>query len=361
MKIVQLIPELNEGGVERGVVEFNRELTKRGYQSIIISSGGKLVKEIENDGGVHIKFDVCSKNILTFPYRVYKLKKIFNELKPNIIHARSRVPAWLSFFAKAKIPFISTVHGFNSVNFYSQIMVKSDKVICVSGAIKSYIQTHYKVGDEKIELIPRGVDLEKFNFDTLDKNFIDEFKTKSNLNAKFIVTIVGRITPLKDFETFIKAIAIVKNENKNIKGLIVGGVRADKENYFLKLQNLIKELGVENEVIFVGSQIKVAEIYYLSDVVISSSKKPESFGRSVAEALSLNTPVIATNHGGVKDIIIDGVNGYFYEISNANELAQKITIINNLEKNSREYIKEKFSLNKMVESTIKVYEGFRVD
>jgi glycosyltransferase involved in cell wall biosynthesis len=359
MNIVQLIPELNEGGVERGVVEFNRELIKRGFKSFVISKGGKLTKEIEKDGGICINFDVCSKNIFTFPYRIYKLKQIFKKIKPNIIHARSRVPAWISFFAKEKIPFITTVHGFNSVNFYSKIMTKGDRVICVSNSIKEYIQKHYKINDEKIEVIARGVDLEKFNFENLDKSFIDEFKTKFNLNNKLILTTIGRITPLKDFETFIKAIAILKEKNLNIKALIVGGVRKDKEDYFFKLRNLVKSLKVENEVIFCGSQSKMAEIYHLSDVVISSSKKPESFGRSVAEALSLNTPVIATNHGGVKDIIINGVNGYFYEVANANELSEKISKIKILKIDSRNHIKTNFSLNKMVESTIKIYEKFK--
>lgn len=352
---------MNEGGVERGVVEFNRELVKRGYESIVISAGGKLIKEIESAGGKHITFDVSSKNPLTFAFRIYKLKQLFKELKPSIIHARSRVPAWIAYFAKGKTPFITTVHGFNSVSFYSKIMTKGHKVICVSNSIKEYIKKHYNVSDEKIEMIPRGVDLNEFNLEALDIDFIDKFKKEYKLNNKFILTSIGRITPLKDFETFIRAVAIIKEKNENIKALIVGGVRSDKRDYFAKLQNLAKELKLENDIIFTGSQTKVSEIYSLSDVTISSSKKPESFGRSVAEALSLNTPVVATNHGGVKDIIIDGVNGFFYEVSNEKELADKIILSKNLNKNSREYIEKNFSLDKMVEATIRVYEGFRVD
>ena len=317
MRIVQLLPELNEGGVERGTVELSRELVKLGHESIVISAGGKLSKQIEQEGAKHIVFDVCSKNPLTIFSRMRKLSKLFKELKPDILHARSRVPAWLTYLANKKLrfPFVTTVHGFNSVNFYSAVMVKGERVICVSGAIKSHIQKHYHIDEKKITVIPRGIDLEKFNPKHTDSVFTDIFKTKHRLREKMIVSTVGRITQLKDLETFIRALAVLKNTTPNIVGLIVGGVREDKQNYFESLQALIKELGLEEHIIFTGSQSHVAEIYALSDVVVSSSKKPESFGRSVAEALALNTPVVATGHGGVLDIVRDGVNGYFYDIT----------------------------------------------
>ena len=141
--IVQLLPELNEGGVERGTVELSRELVKRGYSSIVISNGGKLVKELEKDGTKHIKCDVCSKNILTAPLRINRLKKILKEINPNILHYRSRVPGWMVHFADKElgIPTVSTVHGYNSVSFYSKIMTKGDRVICVSNSINCLLYT----------------------------------------------------------------------------------------------------------------------------------------------------------------------------------------------------------------------------
>ena len=144
MIVVQLLPELNEGGVERGVVELNREYVKLGITSFVISNGGKLENQINIDGGTHIKFDVCSKNIFTVISRINGLKKILKDIKPDIIHVRSRVPAWLIFFANKSlgIKVVSTVHGFNSVGFYSSIMQKADAVICVSNSIKEYIQKH---------------------------------------------------------------------------------------------------------------------------------------------------------------------------------------------------------------------------
>ena len=357
MRVVQLLPELNEGGVERGTVELNREFVKKGIESFVISAGGKLENQIDIDGGKHIKFDVCSKNVFTAFSRVVKLKKILKDVNPDIIHVRSRVPAWLVYFANKSlnIKIVSTVHGFNSVGFYSSIMQKSDAVICVSNSIKEYIQKHYQTSENKITVIPRGIDLKLFNPKNIDKTFIENFKKEFNLKDKFIVSSVGRVTQLKDYETFIKAILLVKKEIPNIIGLIVGGVRSDKEDYLNSLKSLIKELNLEENIIFTGSQSKIEQIYALSDVIISSSKKPESFGRAVAEAICMNKPVIATNHGGVKDIIIENENGFFFEVGNDKELANNILKSKKLNFDGYGYISNNFSLGNMLNRTIKVY------
>ena len=359
MKIVQLLPELNEGGVERGVVELNREYSKLGFESIVISNGGKLSSQIDLDGGKYITFDVCSKNIFTLISRVFKLRKILKEINPDILHVRSRVPAWLVFFANKNlnIKVVSTVHGFNSVSFYSRIMTKADGVICVSNSIKEYIQKHYDTPEEKITVIARGIDLELFNLSNVDNAFIKDFKIEYKLEDKFIVSTVGRITQLKDYETFIKAISIIKKEITDVKALIVGGVRSDKEDYLKSLKKVIKEYNLEENIIFTGSQSKIAEIYTLSDVIVSSSKKPESFGRAVAESIALNTPVIATNHGGVKDIIIENENGFFFEVGDEKELAKKIIKSKSLSFDGYNYISNNFSLNNMLDKTINVYKG----
>jgi glycosyltransferase involved in cell wall biosynthesis len=387
MKIVQLLPELNEGGVERGVVDLNKELVKRDHQSIVISNGGKLAEQIDQDGGKHITFDICSKNIFTFIPRVYKLRKILKELNPDIIHARSRVPAWIAHFANKSlnIPFVTTVHGFNSVGPYSEVMTFGDSIICVSTAIKEYIQSNYQTNPAKITVIPRGIDLVKFNPQNLDASFIDEFKKQYNLEDKYIVTTVGRITQLKDIETLIRAIGEVEtslpntedltsnpgtelsSENpgtevstsakKDTIALIVGGVREDKQDYYQSLKNLAKELNIEDKIIFTGSQSKVAEIYSISDVVVSSSKKPETFGRSAAEALAMNIPVIATNHGGILDIVKQYKTGWLFEVGDFEQLAQNIekskyTKLSNL----REFVEKRFTLDNMVDMTLNVYK-----
>ena len=341
MRVVQILPELNEGGVERGVVELTREFGRFGIESVVISSGGKLVAGLEKNGVKHVKFDVCSKNILTVPTRVAGLRKILREIAPDIVHVRSRVPAWLVKFAKKGLNFkvVSTVHGLNSVNLYSKIMVQADKIICVSNATKDYVVQNFGADERKITVIPRGIDLVKFNPQNLNQNFIANFKSEFGLsNSDFIVTSVGRITQLKDYETLIKAGQILKQNLPNLRILIVGGVREDKKEYFA------------------GSQSNVAEIYALSSVVVSASKKPESFGRSVAEAIAMGAPVVASNHGGVKDIIIAGVNGEFFGVGDESDLAGGILRAKDYKFDGASYIGEHFSLAQMVEKTIKVYK-----
>jgi len=357
MRIVQLLPELNEGGVERGVIELSRELVQRGFESVVISNGGKLVEPLERDGALHVTINVCSKNPLSAPWRIFTLYRALKKIGPDLLHVRSRVPAWMVFFANVflRLPIVSTVHGFNSVGFYSSIMTKADYVICVSGAIKDFIQKHYRVSDEKISVIPRGIDLTVFNPATIDRSFIEAFQARFCLHDRFVVSTVGRITQLKDLETFIRAIAVLKKDIPNIVGLIVGGIREDKHAYAASLQTLCDTLELSDTVFFCGSSNNVAEIYALSDVTLSCSKKPESFGRSVAEAIAMNTPVVATRHGGVLDIVQEGVNGYFSAIGDAQDLAQKIVQAKALSFDGYTYVKCRFSLEQMVEKTLNVY------
>jgi glycosyltransferase involved in cell wall biosynthesis len=358
MKIVQLLPELNEGGVERGVVELSRELVKLGHESIVISNGGKQADQIALDGGQHIKLDVCSKNLLTAPFRMMKLRRCLRELKPDIIHARSRVPAWLAWFANKplSIPFVTTVHGFNSVNAYSRIMTRGDRVICVSNSIKEYIQQHYGVSDDVIHVIPRGIDLDTFSPDNLDADFMQSFKSTYQLQDRFVISSVGRITQLKDYETFIRAIDSLRTEFPEIIGLIVGGVHSAKNSYFQSLQLLVDSLGLEGHVVFAGSQSKIAEVYALSDIVVSSSKKPESFGRSAAEALAMEVPVVATAHGGMLDIVKTEVTGALFNPGDTVSLAAGIRTLKSAPLTGlRTFVQKNFTLGNMVDKTLQVY------
>ena len=362
MKIVQILPELNEGGVERGTIELGRELTKKGFESIVISHGGKLVKQLKDEGSTHVNFDVCSKNPFTAIWRVFGLKKILKRLNPDIVHVRSRVPAWLTYFANKslKIPLVSTVHGLNSVNKYSEIMTKADKIICVSEVVMNYIVKNYNADVNRLTVIQRGVDMNKFNPSNLDKEFIENFKLKFNLKDKFIITSVGRITWLKDYETFIEAISIVKKTIPNVVGIIVGGVRKDKNNYFEDLKTLTNKLNISEDIIFTGSQKQMPEIYYLSDVIVNASLKMGNVARTVTEALAMNTPVIATTYEGLNDIVIDNKNGYIIKTTEPKDLANKIikSYKNNFS-NIRKNLNSEFTLNSLVESTIKIYRSLK--
>ena len=359
MKIVQLLPELNEGGVERGVVELNREFVRRGLTSVVISRGGRLVKEVEAAGGVHILFDVCGKNPFNVPLRVQGLKKIFRRLDPDILHARSRVPAWLTWLAnrRRRYPFVTTVHGLNSVNRYSEIMTRGDRVIVVGEPVRDHILKHYPVPAGKVRVIQRGVDLGRFSPELLDGEFIERFRREYGLQDKYVVTSVGRITWLKDYETFIEAVALLKEAAPDLVGLIVGGTREDKKKYLEGLKTLARARGVEERILFAGSQAKIAEIYALSDVLVNASLKMGNIGRTIIEAFALDTPVIATTYEGLQNLVVNGVNGYLIHTRDPRDLAGKILRVRRGSfRDIRANLNPEYTLDAMVEKTIAVYK-----
>jgi glycosyltransferase involved in cell wall biosynthesis len=364
MHIVHLLPELKQGGVETVVLGLNRELVRAGHTSTVISAGGQLVEQIIDEGGRHLQLDVCSKNPFTTPLRVRALRHALCTMPtaPDIIHAHSRVPAWLSFLAnrKLKIPFVTTVHGFNSINKYSEIMTKGDRVICVSNPVKAYITSNYPVDESLIRIVHGGIDPGKFDPLMPEQSAINKITNRFQLKGKTVVSSIGRITELKDYETFIRAIGKAASNNLDIRGLIVGHVREDKQDYFNTLHQLINDLNL-NEVIHIATDLTdMPAVYAVSDLVVSCSKKPESFGLTLIEALAMNTPVAATKHGGPLDIIREGENGFFFEPGYTDELAR---IIENAkisrQTDYRTATLERFSLDRMISEHVKIYDDLK--
>lgn len=361
MRVIQLLPELNEGGVERGVVETNREFTQLGHDSHVISAGGRLVEQLEHDGGHHHQLDICSKNILTAPLRSSRLSKLLDSVNPDIIHARSRVPAWLTHFAnkKRKRPFVTTVHGLNSVNRYSKIMTSGDRVICVSEVVRDYIQKHYNTDPNIIRVIQRGVDMNQFNPAQVDATSVSQLRDKFNLHGKLVITSVGRITWLKDYETFIQAMAKVCRKTPEAVGLIVGGYRKDKSEYFESLQKLVADHELEDRIIFAGSQDDMTSIYALSDIVVNASLKMGNMGRTVVEALALGTPVIATTFEGLRNLVENDKNGYVIDTKDIDGLADALsrTIQASFSIEAiRATVPEEYTLDHMVKSILSLYQ-----
>lgn len=358
MRVIQILPELNEGGVERGTLDLNREFVKRGIQSFVISNGGKLAPQITKDGGIHIQVDVCSKNPLTAPWRIWQLYKQIKKISPDILHVRSRVPAWMVYFANKalKLPVVSTVHGLNSVNRYSAIMTNAAHVICVGNVVKDHIIKNYNTPNEKITIIQRGVDLNRFSTENIDNDFIAELKDKYNLHDKYLITSVGRITWLKDYETFISGIKLAKEKVPNIVGLIIGGTNTNKEQYFQTLVSLAKKEGVFQDIIFLGNQQKMAEIYHMSDILVNASLKMGNIARTITESLAMNTPVIATTFEGL-DNIINESNGVIIPTKNPQKLSDAICHLHNKNlTNPRETLNKEYTLDYMANSTITIYE-----
>ena len=359
MRIVQVLPELNEGGVERGTVELSRELVKRGHESWVISRGGKLADQLAAEGGKHVSADVCSKNPIFAWSRMRALRRQLDLIKPDIIHARSRVPAWLCRWAnrKAKRPFVTTVHGLNSISFYSKVMVSGDRVIAVGEPVRDHVCKGYGIDPSTITVIERGVDMNAFDPAKVDQDFIEVFRQQHKLANKFVVTSVGRVTYLKDYESLIKAVAKLAPDMPNLVALIVGGVHPEKQAYAESLKQLAESEGVADRVVFAGSQSKIAEVYALSDVVVNASLKMGNMGRTVVEALAMDKPVIATTWPGLDNVVEDGRNGYVIPTQDHDALSDAIRkLYNDRPSDIRSTVPAKFTLDHMVDSVLAVYE-----
>jgi len=311
ISVVQLLPALNVGGVERGTLEVAKELINRGHRSIVISAGGWLVNELINSGSEHIQLNIGKKSPLSLRHVPF-LRRFFKQENIDIIHARSRLPAWLAYLAWKKMNtacrprFITTVHGPYHVNHYSKVMTKGEDVIATSGFILKYITDNYPdVDKNKIALIHRGVSRTEFPFGYQpDEQWQKIWREQHpSISDKFILTMPARVTRWKGHEDFLTILDHLKQQNIPVHGLIAGDPHRLKTAFLDELKEKTRSLGLESKITFLGHRSDIKEIISVSDVVLSLAKEPEAFGRTALEALCLGVPVIAYNHGGAAEVL----------------------------------------------------------
>src|SRR5690625_1675645 len=262
MKVIQILPELNSGGVERGTLEVAKYLVEEGHESLVISNGGRLVEKLEKEGSRHIQFPVHRKSLFSLR-QLSPLRRVFSEEKPDILHVRSRVPAWLTWLVWRKMSaanrprLVSTVHGFNSVNRYSKIMTCGERVITVSKSVHEFVRKNYPdVPEERLRVIYRGVDPHEYNFDFQPSaEWLQSWKKDFQvLENKFIITLPGRLTRLKGHEDFLKIVAALRAKKLPVHGLIVGGSHPRRQAYRLELERLVEESGLTDAITFTGQR-----------------------------------------------------------------------------------------------------------
>jgi len=309
LTVIQILPALNSGGVERGTTEVANALVKAGHRSIVISAGGRLVEQLENEGTTHITLPIGEKRLSTLKY-IWQLRKLFRDIQPDIIHLRSRLPAWIAYLAWRKLPannrphIVTTVHGPYSVNKYSAIMTIGERVIAVSNMIKDYITSNYpSTNPDNITVIHRGIDPNRYNpsYQPSEEWLSQWQKDFPQLSGKLIITLPARITAWKGQDDFISCIKALKSKGINVHGLIVGETHPRKQNFLATLKQRIIELNLDNDITFTGHRNDLQNILAISNIVLSLAKEPEAFGRTTIEALSMKIPVIGYNHGGVAE------------------------------------------------------------
>ena len=376
LKVLQVIPQLGYGGAETGCYDVAHYLPENDCTSYLVTSGGELVKFVNKEKVKLIKLPVQSKNPLIILFNTIVLIFIIMFHNISIVHARSRAPAWSSFFA-TKITgrkFVTTFHGtYNFDNkikkFYNSIMVRSDLVIAGSNFIFSHIKNNYSELlniKKKFLVIFRGINVDYFDPTTKteaeEQKLIKSWKIEAN---KKIILLPGRLTKWKGQELFLEAINLVNIQlGYEAFYAVILGSEQGRDLYKKKLIRLSEQYRMINQVKFINHCKDMALAYKVSDIVISASVEPEAFGRVAVEAQAMEKLIIASNIGGSKETIIDEKTGYLFESNNAKSLSQKILLALNLDESAlkkigiegRKNIVNKFNVEKMCFSTYSEYK-----
>jgi len=375
-KVLQVIPKLGYGGAETGCYDIAHYLSEKNCKSYIITSGGPLLKFIRKDKVKVFRLPVQSKNPLLILLNTILISIIVIFLRIDIVHARSRAPAW-SCLLSCKITrakFVTTFHGVynfsNSIKkFYNSVMVRSSLIIAGSNYVFNHINKNYGnlINNKKrLLVIFRGINTQYFDNSNITNDKVKSIYSILNLNyEKTKILLPGRLTRWKGQEMFIESLNLLKTNYKkgNFQAIILGSHQG-RTVYFKKLISLIEKYGLKKDVFFINHIKEMPVAYYVSDIVVSSSIEPEAFGRISVEAQSMRRPILASNHGGSKETILDGKSGFLFENNNPQSLAENLNKLIEMDKDKlqsignegRKNILKKFDVEQMCYSTFLEYK-----
>ncbi len=355
MNILQLVPRLGVGGVEKSTVEVARHLALNGHKAVVVSAGGAFVKNLTAAGVRHYVLPVGQKNPVTMLYCFFRLASIIKKENIDIVHARSRIPALTGYFAARSTGriFMTTAHGQYKRHLISRVMGWGKKVIVANETMMRYMRDNFNVPFQRMTVIPRGVDLEKFSF----------VLPAERAGGVFRVGMVCRFTPLKGHLDFLQAMSYVARKKQNIEVVLMGDISSANETYMKKIELAIRRLTLGDIVKFIDSDESVLKVMKTLDVLVSANREQEAFGRSVIEAQASGVPVVATKVGGVAENVIGGVTGLLCEGAAPAEMADEIlryaedpSLMEKVAVAARKHVEENYSLEKAMKMTIRAYE-----
>lgn len=368
--VLQVLPELGQGGVELGTIEIASELQKRGIENYVASEGGRMEYNLERIKVKHFTLPLKTKNIFKMYLNSLRLAKIIKKYGITIVHARSRAPAWSAYWAAKRcgVHFVTTFHGTYGLGpwgikkFYNKIMTYGERVIAISNHIKQHILKNYKTDESKIRLIHRCVNMENFNVETTSAERMIKYLEDNHIpEDKPIVTLIGRLTNWKGQKLLIEALHLLENED--FFCVMIGDDQGRKK-YSSELRKMIANYNMTDRFLFIRNVKDIPAAMMVSDVVLSTSIEPEAFGRIAIEGQAMGRVVVASNIGGSVETVIDGVTGRLYESTSAEALAKAIEWALHLSTAEREKIgaagiknvKEHFTKQIMCDKTIAVYK-----
>ncbi len=355
MRILQILPELNVGGVETGTVDLAKYFVQHGHHSVVVSNGGTLVDELQRFGTKHYALPVHKKSLWLILKSIKALRTIIVNEKIDIVHARSRVPAWIAYFAcrKTTAPLVTTCHGYYSNHWFSRVMGWPKLVIVPSEVIGRHMIENFGVSAKHIRLIPRSVDLEKFDIP----------RPGQPGKSQYVISIIGRLTPLKGHTYFLRAMAKVVRTMPLVRIWIIGDAPSQKEAYRHELELLVQRLGLNDSVEFLGNRKDIPQLLANTDCLVLSTVTQEAFGRVILEAQAASVPVVATKVGGVVEIIEDEETGLLVLPKEIDAMAHAVIRIltdkplaTKLASQAKRKLERNFTLERMAGQTLKVYE-----
>lgn len=368
--VLQVLPEMNQGGVELGTIEIASELQKREIKNFVASAGGRMQPSLDRLKVEHFTLPLKTKN----PFKMYlnslRLEKIIKKYGITIVHARSRAPAWSAYWAAKRcgVHFVTTFHGTYGLGprgikkFYNKVMTFGERVIAISEHIKKHIIQNYGVAENKIRLVHRCVNMENFDIEGTSAERMIKFLEGHEIpEDKPLITLIGRLTNWKGQKLLINAVNLIKDEDFCV--LLIGDDQG-RTKYSEELKQMIDNFGLTQRIYFIRHVDDIPAAMMVSDVVLSTSIEPEAFGRIAIEGQAMGRIVVASNIGGSKETVIDGVTGKLFENNNAEDLAAKLRWALHLSNEERKKIgdaavknvKEHFTKQIMCDKTISVYE-----
>ena len=371
--ILQLVPTLNEGGVERGTIDIAGAIVRAGGRALVASEGGRLEARLAQAGGRLIRLPMASKNPLRIRQNARKLEALIADEGIDLIHARSRAPAWSGYLAatRTKTPFVTTYHGTYNEGFplkrkYNGVMALGRPTIAVSAFIAEHIAARHPIAAKDVVTIPRGTDMAVFNADAVPPVRLIQLAQAwgGESEDRPIFLLPGRLTRWKGQAVFVDACARLRaKRGPSFLGVMVGGV-PDGSKFADELEEQARDGGCADCVKMVGSCADMPAAYLLSSAVISASTDPEAFGRVAVEAQAMGRAVIASDHGGSRETVEHSVTGVLVPPGDAQALFEAMDAFLDLEEDVREQlgirarrrVQELFSVEQMIEKTLKVYE-----
>ena len=366
MRILQILPSLVNGGVESETVDTVKAITDAGGKAYVASAGGLLVEKIIANGGVHIELPLKTKSPLSVYCNISKLQKIIRDHQIQLVHARSRAPAWSAYYASKRenVPFVTTYHGAYGMKGwgkkkYNQVMLKGDRIMVPSQFITHHLKKNYFFDQRKLRTVPSGIDTTYFDPITISaKQAAIQKKDWGAPAGNTILLMPGRLSRIKGCDVAIEALAALKKRNVSL--VFVGAVG---NTYEQELATRAKELNLQDHVFFCPPSQNMPLTYAAADIIISASRKPESFGRTIVEAQAMGKPIIATKHGGAVELISHERTGWLIQPEEPQKLARTLKkmmelspkALEDITTHARDVVTHTYTANIMGQKTIAVY------